>query len=97
MKTNFTQAKNWITSAINDVKIVLNSLKMKFFALAASRCQLAAEKLNKAILSFIGLKTKKTHMPSEILNNAIRTEDYLSIDDKTKNTLKNVIKYSKFF
>jgi len=51
MKTNFSQAKSWITSAINDIKRVLIDLKLKDFSRVAFRSQFAVEKLNKMILS----------------------------------------------
>lgn len=47
MKTNFSQAKSWITSAINDIKRVLIDHKLKDFSRVAFRSQFAVEKLNR--------------------------------------------------
>jgi len=63
MDTNYTQGRSWITSAINDIKIVLNGLKDGYYSLVAFRSQFAVEKLNKAILSFMGLKAEKSYTP----------------------------------
>ncbi len=97
MKTNFSQAKSWITSAINDIKIVLNSLKMQYYSLVAFRSQFAVEKLNKAILSLMGAKIEKIHTPTEILNDIINNKEILTINEKTKEILKKISKYSEFF
>jgi len=97
MKTNFSQGKSWITSAINDIKIVLNSLKNEYYSLVAFRSQFAVEKLNKAILSIMGLKFEKTHTPTDILNEILKDEPILNIDENTEKILEKIYKYSKFF
>lgn len=97
MKTNFTQAKSWIKSATNDINRVLKGLKRKDFADVAFRSQFAIEKLNKAILSFMGLKIEKTHTPTEILDMALNDENMLKIDEKGQTILRKIIFYSKFF
>ena len=97
MKTNFSQAKSWITSAINDIKRVLIDLKLKDFSRVAFRSQFAVEKLNKMILSLMGIKIEKIHTPSEILNKVIKDNKVLSLDEETKDLMKNIIRNSEFF
>ena len=97
MKTNFTQAKSWILSAINDIKRVLNSLKRKDFADVAFRSQFAVEKLNKAVLNLLGVKIEKTHTPIKILKSIILDEKTLDNEESTKENLLNIISYSGLF
>jgi len=97
MKTNFTQVKSWFTSAINDIKYVLNDLKSQSFARIAFRIQFAVKKLNKAILSLIGLKIEKTHTPSNILEDILISEREIGFDKKSEDLLKKIIKCSKIF
>jgi len=97
MKSNFTQAKSWIRSAINDVNRVLNGLKLEDYALVAFRSQFAVEKFNKSIISFIGVKVEKTHTPSEIIEDIINIEENLKLEEKTITLLRKIIKYSKTF
>ncbi len=97
MKSNFTQAKSWIRSAINDVNRVLNGLKLEDYALVAFRSQFAVEKFNKSIISFIGVKVEKTHTPSEIIEDIINIEENLNLEEKTITLLRKIIKYSKTF
>ena len=97
MKTNFSQAKGWLTSAINDIKRVLSDLNLKDFSRAAFRSQFAVEKLNKTILSFMGIKIEKTHTPSEILKKVLRDESVLSLNEETKDLIKYIIRTSEFF
>ncbi len=97
MKTNFSQANGWITSAINDIKRVLNDLKSKDFSRVAFRSQFAVEKLNKAILSLIGIKIEKTHNPSEILKEILKDEGVLSIDEEARALIEIIIRNSEFF
>lgn len=99
MNTNFSQGKSCITSAINDIKIVLNGLNQDFYSLVAFRSQIAVEKLNKAILSFMGLKIDKTHTPTDILEDILKNEskEILTIDKDTKRIIEKILKYSKFF
>lgn len=97
MKTNFSQGKSWIKSAISDMKIVINSLQNDYFSLVAFRSQFAVEKLNKAILSFMGLKAEKTHAPTDILEDILKNKSSFTIDQKTKKILYEILKHSKFF
>jgi len=97
MNTNFSQGKSWIKSAISDIKIVINSLQNGYFSLVAFRSQFAVEKLNKAILSFMGLKVEKPHVPADILKDVLKSESSLAIDLETKEILKKIQKHSKFF
>ncbi|MHA1659873.1 MAG: HEPN domain-containing protein [Promethearchaeota archaeon] len=97
MKTNFTQAKSWISSAINDMKRVLNNLKMKDFSLVAFRSQFAVEKLNNALLNLLGVKIEKTHAPSKFLESILNDEKILIIDQKTRDLLKIIINNSRRF
>lgn len=97
MKTNFSQAKSWIASAINDIKRVFNDLSLKDFSRVAFTSQLAVEKLNKAILSLIGIKIEKTHNPSEILKEVFIDEEALSIDEKAREWIEIIIRNSEFF
>ena len=97
MNTNFTQGKSWIVSAISDVKIVINGVQNEYYSLVAFRSQFAVEKLNKAILSFMGLKIEKTHTPTEILEDILNRKSALSFNLKTKKILEKILKYSKFF
>ena len=97
MNTNFTQGKSWIISAISDVKIVINGLQNEYYSLVAFRSQFAVEKLNKAILSFMGLKVEKTHTPTEILEDILNRKSALSFNLETKKILEKILKYSKFF
>jgi HEPN domain-containing protein len=97
MDTNYTQGRSWITSAINDIKIVLNGLKDGYYSLVAFRSQFAVEKLNKAILSFMGLKAEKSHTPTDILDDILKNEPILTIDEESKKILEKISKYSKFF
>ena len=97
MKTNFTQAKSWILSAINDISRVLNSLKRKDFADVAFRSQFAVEKLNKAALNLLGVKIEKTHIPTKILKSIILDEKTLDNEDSTKENLLKIINYSGLF
>ena len=97
MKTNFSQAKSWITSAINDIKRVLIDLKLKDFSRVAFRSQFAVEKLNKMILSLMGIKIEKIHTPSEILNKVIKDNKVLSLDEEKKDLMENIIRNSEFF
>ena len=97
MNTNFSQGKSWIKSAISDMKIVINSVQNEYFSLVAFRSQFAVEKLNKAILSFMGLKVEKTHAPTDILEDVLKGESSLTIDLETKEILKKILKHSKFF
>jgi len=97
MNTNFTQGKSWIVSAISDVKIVINGVQNEYYSLVAFRSQFAVEKLNKAILSFMGLKIEKTHTPTDILEDIINIKSSLIIDVETKKVLEKILKFSKFF
>ena len=97
MNTNFSQGKSWIKSAISDIKIVLNSLQNEYYSLVAFRSQFAEEKLNKAILSFMGLKIEKTHTPTDILEDILKSKPSLTINIETKKILEKILKYSKFF
>ena len=97
MSTNFSQGKSWIISAISDVKIVINGLQNEFYSLVAFRSQFAVEKLNKAILSFMGLKIEKTHTPTDILEDILNSKSSLIIDAGTKKVLEKILKFSKFF
>lgn len=97
MNTNFSQGKSWIISVISDIKIVINSLQNEFYSLAAFRSQFAVEKLNKAILSFMGLKVEKTHTPTNILEEIINSKSSISIDPEAKKRLERILKHSKFF
>jgi len=97
MNTNFSQGKSWIISAISDVKIVINGLQNEYYSLVAFRSQFAVEKLNKSILSFMGLKIEKTHTPTDILEDIINSKSSLIIDVETKKVLKKILKFSKFF
>ena len=97
MKTNYTQGKSWITSAINDIKIVLVGLKNEYYSLVAFRSQFAVKKLNKAILSFMGLKVEKTHTPTDILYEILKNEPILTIDEDTKKIIEKIYEYSRFF
>ena len=97
MNTNFSQGKSWIKSAISDMKIVINSLQNDYFSLVAFRSQFAVEKLNKAILSFMGLKAEKTHAPTDILEDILKNKSSFTIDQKTKKILYEILKHSKFF
>ena len=97
MKTNFTQAKSWIKSAIKDIKRVLNDLNFKDFSRVAFRSQFAVEKLNKSILNLLGIKIEKTHNPSEILKKVLLDEEVLSIDEVAKDLIKKIIRNSEFF
>ena len=97
MKTNFSQATSWITSAINDIKRVLNDLSLKDFSRVAFTSQFAVEKLNKAIFSLFGIKIEKTHNPSEILKEVLLDEEALSIDEKAREWIEIIIRNSEFF
>lgn len=97
MNTNFSQAQSWIKSAISDMKIVINSLQNEFFSLVAFRSQFAVEKLNKAIINFMGLKSEKTHTPTDILEEILKNKSSFTIDQKTKKILYEILKHSKFF
>ncbi len=63
MNTNHSQAESWINSAINDIKRAIKSYKARDYSDFAFRSQFAVEKINKAILSYFGLKIEKTHIP----------------------------------
>ena len=97
MKTNFTQAKSWFSSAIIDIEYVLDDLESKSFARIAFRSQLATEKFNKALLNLMGLKIEKTHTPTKILNKFLKDKETLNLNQKEKKMLKNIIKISKIF
>jgi len=97
METNFSQARKWIISAIHDIDRVLKDLKTEDFADIAFRCQFAVKKLNKSILNLMGIKTIKTHTPSIILKDVLRNEEAINIDKKTREILKQICNYSKFF
>ncbi len=97
MNTNFSQGKSWIISAISDIKIVLNSLKNEYYSLVAFRSQFAVEKLNKAVLSFMGLKIEKTHTPTSILEEILNSNSTFSIDQETRKIIEKISTYSKFF
>lgn len=97
MNTNFTQGKSWIISAISDLKIVINGVQNEYYSLVAFRSQFAVEKLNKAILSFMGLKVEKTHSPTDILEDILNRKSSLSFNLETKKILEKILKYSKFF
>lgn len=97
MKTNFSQAKSWINSAFNDTKRMLNDLKLQDFSRVAFTSQFAVEKLNKALLSFLGIKVEKTHNPSEILKMVLDDEEAISVDKKTEGLIENIIRNSEFF
>jgi HEPN domain-containing protein len=97
MNTNFSQGKSWIISAISDLKIVISSIQNQFYSLVAFRSQFAVEKLNKAILNFMGLKVEKTHTPTDILEDVLKSTVSVIIDLETKEILEKILKYSKFF
>ena len=97
MNTNFTQARNWIISAINDIDRIAKNLKRKDFAAVAFRSQFAIEKLNKALLSYMGIKIEKTHTPSKLLKDILKDEEILTFDDETEEILNNIIKFSIYF
>jgi len=95
--TNLTRAKKWLNSAITDIKRVLNDLKMKDFADVAFRSQFAVEKINKAILNLFAIKIEKVHNPSTILEDFLKGEKKLTLNNKTKSILKKIIADSKVF
>jgi HEPN domain-containing protein len=97
MKTNFSQGKSWIVSAISDLKIVVSSIQNEFYSLVAFRSQLAVEKFNKAILNFMGLKVEKTYSPTVILEDFLKNKSSLTIALDIKEVINDIIKYSKFF
>ncbi|KKL61881.1 hypothetical protein LCGC14_2190890 [marine sediment metagenome] len=97
MRTNFSQAKSWILSAINDIKRVISSLKRKDFADVAFRSQFAVEKFNKAALNLLGVKIEKTHTPTKILKSIILDEEILINEKSVKENLLNIINYSGLF
>ena len=97
MRTNFSQAKSWILSAINDIKRVIYSLKRKDFADVAFRSQFAVEKFNKAALNLLGVKIEKTHTPSKILKSIIIDEEIPINEESVKENLLKIIKYSGLF
>ena len=97
MRTNFSQAKSWILSAINDIKRVISSLKRKDFADVAFRSQFAVEKFNKAALNILGVKIEKTHTPTKILKSIILDEEILINEESVKENLLNIINYSGLF
>lgn len=97
MRTNFSQAKSWILSAINDIIRVIFSLKRKDFADVAFRSQFAVEKLNKAALNLLGVKIEKTQTPTKILKSIIFDEEILINEESVKEKLLNIIKYSGLF
>jgi len=97
MKTNFSQGRNWITSAINDVNIIINSLKRKFYSIVAFRCQFSIVKFNKSLLSLMGVKIEKMHNPSKILRELIHDEKVFNLSKNHKNLFELNIKFSEFF
>ena len=97
MNTNFSQGKSWILSAISDLKIVISSIQNEFYSLVAFRSQFAVEKLNKAILNFMGLKVEKTHAPTVILEDVLKNNSSLIINFDTKEILNKILNHSKFF
>ncbi len=97
MKTNFSQAKSWILSAITDIKRVIYSLKRKDFADVAFRSEFAVEKLNKAALNLLGVKIEKTHTPAKILKSIILDEEILINEESVKENILKIIKYSGLF
>jgi len=97
MKTNFTQAKSWIISAITDINRVVGSLERNDFADVAFRSQFAIEKLIKALLSLMGVKVEKTHIPTKVLKDLLKNEGILTIDEETEKKFNKVIKFSGFF
>ncbi len=97
MRTNFSQAKSWILSAINDIKRVKYSLKRKDFADVAFRSQFAVEKFNKAALNLLGVKVEKTHTPASILKSIILGEEIPINKESVKEILLKIINYSGLF
>ena len=97
MKTNHTQAKSLINSAINDIKRALKSIKAKDYADVAFRSQFTVEKLNKGLLCFLGLKFEKTHTPSKIIKCVLKDEKLLKINKNTEDAFNKIIIYSEFF
>jgi len=45
----------------------------------------------------MGLKFEKTHTPTDILNEILKDEPILNIDENTEKILEKIYKYSKFF
>ncbi len=87
MRTNFSQAKSWILSAIYDIKRVIYSLKRKDFADVAFRSQFAVEKFKEATLNLLGVKVEKTHTPTKILKSIILDEDILINEESVNENL----------
>lgn len=97
MKTNISLAKKWIESAIADLKRFLKSLESDDFADVAFRSQFAVEKLNKSILTLLGIKTQKTHEPTKILKDVLKDKDSRKFDKKAEKLIKNIISHSLIF
>ena len=55
------------------------------------------EKLNKALLSLLGLKIEKTHTPSEILRVIINEKEKYDINDNITEIILKLLKLSSFF
>lgn len=97
MKTNITLAKKWIMSAIADLERFLNSLGIDDFADTAFRSQFAVEKINKSILTLMGVKIQKTHEPTKILLDILRDKESRAFSKNTKRLLNEIIDLSILF
>jgi HEPN domain-containing protein len=96
MKTNISLAKNWIISAISDIKRIIKDFETEDFADIAFRSQFAVEKLNKSIIGLLGLKVQKTHEPTKILKSILH-EDSRKFNKNSEDLILQLITFSILF
>ncbi|TFG23092.1 MAG: HEPN domain-containing protein [Promethearchaeota archaeon] len=94
MADNLNTTKEWLELAFKNRQKVIKFYKIEEFAATVFRIQLSIEQLQKSLVFLIGLKFRKTHEPSKILD-LIEKDENIQIEQKYINKIKKIAKISK--
>ena len=72
MTTNFQKCKDWLEIALADARTALENYKSSNFYASFYFSQQSNEKLCKSLLLFFGKQIKKTHFPTQILQDLLK-------------------------
>ncbi|HUY01512.1 MAG TPA: HEPN domain-containing protein [Candidatus Deferrimicrobium sp.] len=94
MTTNFQKCKDWIEIAIADANTALDNYNSSNFYASFYFSQQSNEKLCKGLLMLFGAIVKKTHFPTQILNELIKNNKIP--DQHIQNLLTTLIQQTLF-
>lgn len=75
MTTNFQKCKDWMEIAIADANTAFDNYKSSNYYASFYFSQQCNEKLCKSLLILFGKQIKKTHFPTQILQNLLNNDD----------------------